>query len=186
MLTFAREKLPPIWPEILRMGREHWEETEGYRHGLTFNPDAYRYFQFNELPGVGELPFYSMFTARDGGKLAGYAGMYVTRSMHTQDVMATEDTWFLLPEYRKGRNALAFYKYIEEICRANGVIEIGMTAKLENGAGRILEYLGYTHVSRQYSKFLQHRADSATSDPVEFGAAMSENRDVRTLSTSTP
>lgn len=177
MIRFGIEKLAPIWADIFQIAALHWSETEGYRHGQKFEPDAYRYLQFNEIPGAGDLAFYTMFTARDGSKLVGYAGMYVTRSMHTQQVIATEDTWFLLPEYRKGRNALAFYKYVEEVCARNGVVEIGMTAKLQNGAGRIMEYLGYTHVSKQYSKFIQHRADSAIPAPVELGTAMSEKRD---------
>lgn len=153
-LKFAIERLQPIWAQILFMASEHWKETEGYRHGQEFAPDAYRYFQFNQMPGAGKLSFYTMFTARDAGKMVGYAGMYVTSSMHTQQVIATEDTWFLLPEYRKGRNALAFYKYVEAECLEAGVVEIGMTAKLTNGAGRILEYLGYVHSSNQYSKHL--------------------------------
>ena len=178
MLTFAIEKLAPIWPQILTLASAHWHETEGYRHGQEFAPDAYRYFQFNEIPGAGNLAYYTMFTARYGEQLVGYAGMFITTSLHTQKVLAVEDTWFLLPEYRKGRNAIAFYKYVEAECEKAGVVEIGMTAKLTNGAGRILEYLGYTFTSKQYSKHL-HRADSAIPAPVELGAALSEKRDAQ-------
>lgn len=181
MIQFGIERLQPIWAQIYAIADMHWQETEMYRHGQPFAPDAYRYFQFNDMPGIGHLPFFTMFTARDEGVLVGYAGMYLTRSMHSQVPIAYEDTWFLIPEYRKGRNALAFYKYVEAECQKAGIVEIGMTAKLTNGAGRILEYLGYSFTSKQYTKHLEHRADSAISDPVEVGAAMSETRDVRTL-----
>jgi hypothetical protein len=161
MIVFAAEPLAPIWPDIMRLATAHWGETEGYRHGQKFSPDAARYWAFNEMESCGG-PFYTMFTARDQGRMVGYAGMYVTASMHTQLPIATEDTWFLLPEYRKGRNALAFYKYVEEAMRKRGVIEIGMTAKLTNGAGRIMEYLGYKNVSLQYSKHLVYNPIVAT------------------------
>lgn len=178
MIQFAIEKLQPIWPQIHAIAAMHWQETENYRHGQPFAPDAYRYFQFNEIPGIGGLQFYTMFTARDEGRLVGYAGMYLTTSMHSQVPIAFEDTWFLLPEYRKGRNAIRFYQYVEAACQKAGIEEIGMTAKLTNGAGRILEYLGYSFTSKQYTKDLKHRADSAISEPVESGAAMlSETRD---------
>lgn len=151
-LVFAIEKLAPIWPQIMGLALAHWHETEGYRHGQQFNPDAARYFQYESIG------FYVMFTARDEGALVGYAGCYFTPSMHTQELLCTEDTWFLLPAYRKGRNALEFYKFVEAECRRRGVREIGMTAKLTNGAGRILEYLGYREVSRQFSKHLEYNA----------------------------
>lgn len=154
MIQFAIEKLQPIWPQIYNIAAMHWQETENYRHGQPFEPDAYRYFQFNEMPALDGLSFFTMFTARDEGALVGYAGCYVTQSMHTQQWICTEDTYFLLPSHRKGRNALAFYKYIEERCRKAGVVEMGMTAKKVNSVGRILEYLGFEVSSMNYSKHL--------------------------------
>lgn len=174
-LTFQIEKLAPIWPQIVSIATEHWKETEGYRHGQQFSPDAARYFQYEAIG------FYVMFTARHEGRLVGYAGMYFTPSMHTQRLIATEDTYFLLAEYRKGRNALDLYNFVEAECRRRGVVEIGMTAKLTNSAGRILEYLGYQVISRQYSKNLSYnevpaqpqdalagRADSAIAHTMEL------------------
>lgn len=155
MIEFAIEPLVPIWPDIMRLATAHWSETEGYRHGQKFNPDAARYFAFNEMQSCGG-PYYTMFTARDAGRMVGYAGMFVTPSLHTQEPIAAEDTWFLLESHRKGRNALAFYKFVEAEMRRRGVSEVMMTAKLTNGAGKIMEYLGYKHVSLQYSKHLSY------------------------------
>jgi hypothetical protein len=172
-LRFSVEPLLPNVVDFMNLGFEHWKETEGYRHGQNFNPDTARYLQYNDIG------FYVYFTARDEGRIVGHAGMYITPSMHTQRTIATEDVWFLLQEHRKGRNAIAFYKYVEEECRRRRVVEIGMTTKLTNGAGRILEYLGYTEVSKQYSKHLVPAADSgATTEHVEAP-------DVRAVSTAT-
>lgn len=164
-VTFAIEPLAPIWPQFMGLAMQHWQETEGYRAGQQFAPDAYRYFQYNEMG------MYVFFTVRDGPRLVGYAGIYFTPSMHTQRLIATEDCWFLLPEYRKGRNALNLHRFVEDECRRRGVVEIGMTAKLTNSVGRILEYLGYKEVSKQYSKHLAYNHESP-----EAGIALTDGR----------
>ena len=81
--------------------------------------------------------------------------MYITKSMHTQKTVANEDTWFLLPEYRKGRNAIRFYQFVEDEMKRLGVEKITMTAAPYNGACRIMEYLGYGLDKYCYSKALE-------------------------------
>lgn len=164
----------------MRLASEHWRETEGYRHGQQFAPDLARYLQYEE---VG---YYVMFTVRHEGRMVGYAGLYFTPSMHTQELICTEDTWFLLPEHRKGRNAIDFYKFLEAECRRRGVVEIGVTAKLTNGAGRILEYLGYREVSKQYSKPLSYNQASAQQPTAERADSAITNMEPSDVCTVTP
>lgn len=147
-LAFQEEFFPAAWAEFRAMGEQHWHETEAYRHGQQFNLDTVRYHQCNSTG------FYRLYTARSNGVLVGQAGMYVTPSMHTGKMIANEDCWFLAPDYRKGRNAIRFHQFVEAEMRKLGVVEIMQTVKLVNGAGRILEYLGYQHVANQYSKHL--------------------------------
>ena len=145
---------------MIVLASQHWRETEGYRHNQPFAPSYARYKQY------ADIGCFLQFTARDEGRMVGYSGIYIVPSMHTQCVIATEDTWFLLPDYRKGRNAIEFYKFVEAECRSRGAVEIGMTAKLTNSAGRILEYLGYSMTSNQYTKHLTAssvQADNQTS-----------------------
>ena len=173
MLTFAIESLERCWNEIMVVASQHWHETEGFRRGEVFCPSFERYIQCEKIG------FFLMFTARDGEKLAGYAGMYVTQSMHSQAVISVEDQWFLLPEYRKGRNALAFVKYVEGELAGRGVTAMQMSAKISNGIGKILAYLDYEPVSVVYFKSIG-RADSAQV-PV---TAVMERSDVRSESTA--
>lgn len=134
------------------LAKAHWQETEMYRHGQNFSPSFDRYNAYDKAGWLFQ------YTAREEGKLVGYATMYMTPSMHTQAQIATEDTWFLLPEYRKGRNAIRFYNYVQDDLFKRGAVEVIMTAKTTNAAGRILEYLDFKPVAVQYSK--QLRADS--------------------------
>jgi len=147
-LVFAEERFADCWPEFEPLAHAHWQETEMYHHGEGFDPDLKRYAHFNDI-GI-----YHLYTARCHGKLVGNAGMYLMPSMHTQKINATEDTWFLAPEFRAGRNAIRFYQYVEDQMRAKGAVSVTMSTKKTNGAGRILEYLKYKHVADLFVKEL--------------------------------
>lgn len=114
--------------------------------GEPFNPLYDRYARYGDSLVV--------FTARDDGELVGNCTMYLVQSMHTQRLKAMEDTWFLKPEYRKGRNAIEFYRYVEQEMIRRGATKCHMTAAPENGACRIMEYLGYKLDKYMYSKVL--------------------------------
>lgn len=147
-MIFAREWLRDCWDEVMELAALHWQETEQYqRHAL--NPDKERYIAYNESG------YHRQYTARVDGRLMGHAGMYINRSMHTQVMMAHEDTWYLRAEARKGRNAIRFYQFIEADMVGLGVEEIHMSAKLANKSGRIMEYLGYEFVAKGYLKHVR-------------------------------
>lgn len=179
-LSFGIEKLAACWNEVMIAAAAHWSETENFRRGEVFNPSFERY------KACEDIGFFHLFVARDGAKLAGYAGMYVTQSMHSQTMIAVEDTWFLLPEYRKGRNAIEFVRYVERRLREMGVEAVQMSAKIANNAGRILEYLDYRPVSTVYWKSLRIPASSgaaessARADSATSGNVKGELSDVRT------
>jgi hypothetical protein len=96
--------------------------------------------------------------------------------MHTGHLMASEDTWFLLPDYRKGFTAARFYKFIEQTLEGMGVVEMMVTSKYADisdsslqgqkrkGVGRLMEYLGFKPIATQYFKeFKNVRSRCATS-----------------------
>lgn len=148
-LKFAAEQLDDCWDEFVNVAYLHWKETEGYRHHAPYRPDKDRYQEYCRSG------FYRFYTVRnEAGEMVGYGGIYVTVSMHTQQKVAQEDTWFIHPEYRKGRNAINFFKFMENDLKNAGVEEISCSVKLVNGAGRILEYMKYKHVANVYCKDL--------------------------------
>ena len=150
-MKYQRESLKTIIPEIMALVKAHWEEykslgIDGYEG--EFNIDLDRYLHYNEIG------YHRLYTARKDGEVVGYAGMYVNESMHTQLPIATEDTWFLQEEHRKGFNALRFLKFVEEDLKSIGIREIHMTAQLANKSGRIMEARGYVHTSNNYMKVI--------------------------------
>jgi len=154
MITYQKERLQDIWDELMDNAKSHWNETEGYRHDQVFNPDKERFFQY------ADMGLYHSYTARDSEKddlLVGNITMYVTPSMHTQLLVAAEDTMFIRKEYRGKRIYYKLFKMVEEEMWDMGVYEINLSTKVVNDAGGLIERMGYTHVANQYSK----SADSA-------------------------
>lgn len=146
---FAVERIEDIADEIKPLHRAHWDETETHSHGLPFNPD---YETFVRYERAGR---YVLFTLRIEGKLLGNCAMYLNKSTHTQTLIATEDTLFLLPEARKGRMAFKFVDYIESALRQIGVREITISVKVVNKAGKFFQVIGYRHVENGFSKILE-------------------------------
>jgi GNAT superfamily N-acetyltransferase len=146
-LVFAIEPLSVCWDEMVALASKHWQETESYRHGQPFAPSFDRYNQYDQAG------WYFEATIRDAGVLVGYAGIYLIESMHSQQVIATEDSLFIDKPYRKGRTALRFIKFLEDECRKRGAVEVNITAK-NPAVAKILAYLGFPQVATHHSKQL--------------------------------
>ena len=147
--VFGVERMEDIAPEMKALHLAHWQETEGHRHGLAFNPD------YDNLIRYERAGQFVMFTVRsEGGGLVGNCAMYLSRSMHTRTLTATEDTVYLLPRARRGRTAVLFMKYVEDCLRMLGVKEIDMTVKPVSRAERFFQLLGYKHVENGLTKIL--------------------------------
>lgn len=147
--TFAVENIEDIVEEMKPLHFAHWKETEEHRHGLPFSPD---YETFIRYERAGR---YVLFTLRIGEKLVGNCAMYLDRSTHTQTLIATEDTLYLLPEARQGRTAMYFVSYCEKALQQLGAREICVSVKVVNRAGRFFRMLGYKHVENGLTKILE-------------------------------
>jgi N-acetylglutamate synthase-like GNAT family acetyltransferase len=145
----ARERMEDIVEEMKLLHQAHWNETEMHRHGLTLNPD---YDTFIRYERAGR---YVLFTLRNDGRLQGNCALYLDKNTHTQTLIATEDTLYLLPEARKGRAAKRFIEYCENSLKSLGVKEINVSVKTVNKAGRFFGMLGYRHVENGLSKILE-------------------------------
>jgi GNAT superfamily N-acetyltransferase len=147
--TFAVEKMEDTQDEIKPLHLAHWNETEGHRHGLPFNPD-YQTFERYERAGR-----FVLFTVRLAGELLGHCSMYLDQSTHTKTLIATEDALYLLPQARKGRVASRFVAFVENSLKQIGAREICITVKTVNRAGKFFRALGYRHVEDGLVKVLE-------------------------------
>jgi hypothetical protein len=169
MIVFQRERVRDVWDEIYPLAKKHSEGSQSYRRHEPFRPSKERYMHYDAVD------FFHLLTGRDEGTLAGYFGIYVTNSMHSQLLMVTEDTFFLDIPYRGGRTALRFMqaleRYIVEMARAVAPdqtdIEILFSCEQDNATGihKLLNMLDYNAGIVQYTKRLPLHpgADSAAS-----------------------
>ena len=147
---FSVEKIAEIENEIQPLHAAHWVETEAHRNGdLSLNMD-YEEFAMYERAGR-----YLLFTIRKDGKLVGNCAMYLNNSMHTQTLMATEDTLYLCPEARKRGVAREFIRYCEDGLQQLGVREINVSVKTVNKAARFFRMNGYEEVDVGLHKMLE-------------------------------
>lgn len=135
---------------LRQLHEQHWRETEGHRHNLEFNPD---YARAIDLAMQGR---YLLLVAQraDTDELVGNYGLYLARSMHTQTLMATEDTLFVRADCRRGRLGVEMIRYAEYVLRALGVRELNVTVKRVNNVGPMIERMGYLPVGTTYTKIL--------------------------------
>lgn len=147
-LVFSIEKVRDVIDELMPLWEAHWKETEMYREGQGFNMDVDRYIKYND---VG---YYILYTARHSGKLVGNFGAYLSTSMHTKQIIATEDTLFLLPKYRKGFTSMRFIRFVETDLASRGAAEMSITVKSKD-VGKLCEFVGYKLVAYQYSKSIE-------------------------------
>lgn len=148
--TFARERMQDIVDEMRPLHEAHWNETESHRHALPLNPDYEAFIRYEQ---AGR---YILFTLRDAEqRLVGNCAMYLDTSTHTQTLLATEDTLYLLPEARKGRTAMHFVGFIERSLQQVGAKEIHITVKSVNKAEKFFRFLGYVHAENGFLKILE-------------------------------
>lgn len=145
-LRFALERLQDIQPEVSRLWHLHYGETEEYR-GLPMRPAL---DQFYRMENAG---MWRQFTARDDvdGSLAGHLAFMVHIGRHTSEKSATEDYFYLRPDYRNGYNAVRLLRFAIEQLKAEGCKQIGMSSKMTNDIEPLLKRVGFRLVAKFYT-----------------------------------
>lgn len=155
--VIAAEKFADCLEELKPLHERHWAETEQYRHGLALKPNYEGMLAFER---AGQL---LQITVRHQGKLVGGIRMFVTSSWHSENMVASEDTLFILPEHRNGASWLAMklLRYtvscleVLRDARNEEVIEIDANSKLINRADVLMRRLFGDPVAMQFSKIFR-------------------------------
>lgn len=151
---FAMEPLTDALIEELHpLHAAHWRETEGYRHGLTMNP---QYATWQELNRAGR---FIVFTVRCNGELVGNCTLHLYESTHTGTMAAKEDTLFVRPDHRRGRVGFRFVQYVIARLTEIGAKELTVTAKVGTRSERFFERIGMRFVAREYHTYLDGERD---------------------------
>lgn len=154
------EKFSDCQGELHVLHEAHWHETEGHRHGLALKPNYRGMLAFEK---AGQL---LQITVRHEGKLVGNLRMFITRSWHTGDMLASEDTLFLLPAHRSRscwlalrmmRYAVACLETLRDE-RNERVLVIEADSKLSNNADTLMRRMFGAPVASKFHKIFKKAA----------------------------
>lgn len=147
-LAFAREPLDgALLDAMAPLLKRHWAEV-GHYPDIPLEVDAGVYLG---AEANGQL---RIFTARDGGRLVGYAAYFVRPNPHyASSVQAVEDVIFVAPECR-GSTGARLIRFADDALRAEGVQAVYHHVKLAHNWGPLLERMGYEPIDVIYGKRL--------------------------------
>lgn len=149
-VTFRAERMAAVLDEMRGLHAAHWQETEMYRHHQALD------FDYDEVCAAEALGRYLLIAVRDeSGRLVGNCGCRIYRSTHTKRLVGSEDTFYLLPEVRRGRRAVRLFKYAERCLRHLNVGEVRVSVKLDNDVSRLWERIGYKRVAVELARVFQ-------------------------------
>lgn len=146
---FAMEPMTDaVVNELRPLNLLHWQETEGYRHGLDLRP------QYELLQDLNKQGRYAVFTARKDGKLVGDCMIHLFISTHTSTLSAKEDSLFVHPDHRVGRLAFKFVQYVRGRLEQLGVRELTVSVKVGTRGEHFFGRMGFRLVAHEYHTYL--------------------------------
>lgn len=147
-MQYAKEYVFDIKEELLSIMHTHWKDAE-QDNSYTFDLDWDSYYALEQSGNM------KIYTARKDGNLAGYASVYVTKSLYGKNrIEAHYDSIYVMPKYRAGKTAANFIKYIEQQLVEIGAKRINIATLSHQPFDRLLEWLDYKHTEKVYSKYI--------------------------------
>lgn len=152
MYSYAVERYADTLAEMMPIYRHHYAELLARMGddaaGMSpFNPRFDAYIAANDR---GDLLH---FIVRKDGAAVGYANVYVTLDMHNQDLIATEDAIFVMPQHRNGIGRKLTIGIVDAL-KASGVKRAHMTAAIDPRAAALWGRLGFKHTGVRMTKYL--------------------------------
>ena len=111
--------------------------------GVALSDYSPRRKQYNDANRDGWLLH---FVLRCDGRAVGYSNIYLTNDMHNGDLIAQEDTIYVVPEHRNGSGRLLARSVHAEL-KTRGVKRLNVTTATDLRVSKWLERQGYKHTA---------------------------------------
>ena len=134
-MIVASERIQDIKSELMELLLAHKEEVSLFGADIPLDPDWDTY-QILEDRGV-----LSLFTARIDSRIIGYYAAFITRHLHYNIKIATNDVLYMVPNYRG--KALKFFRIVETCLKTEGVQYITFNMKPHVDFSKFAEYMGF-------------------------------------------
>ena len=141
------EKFTDTYLELEPLYRQHYQEmTDRLKaEGIEYSPYNPRLHEYGRACEDGSL---LTFVLRLEGVACGYLNVYVTNDMHNQDLIAQEDTIFVVKEHRNGVGKKLAQFCLEELKR-RGVKRLHVAAMTDLRAVKLWSRMGFKEVATQ-------------------------------------
>lgn len=147
MLTYREENWESALDEMSVFFNDHWDEFNDGDIPLDFD--------FERYAALSQAGCLKCLTAREEGKLVGYAWVFVSTHLHHRTLLSgMVDIYYLAPSHRSGAAGVKFFREIEGMLRRMGVKKIYMGTRPYKDASPIFKRLKWEKVEYGYSKWI--------------------------------
>lgn len=142
------EKFRDTYTELEPLYRQHYSEmierlkADGVEDYSPYNP------RLDEYVRASDGGWLLTFVLRLDGVACGYSNVYLTNDMHNQDLIAQEDTIFVLKEHRNGVGKQMVRHILEEL-RRRGVKRVLVSAMTDLRVAKLWRRMGFKDVATQ-------------------------------------
>ena len=145
--TMSLENFKDTYLELDPLYRKHYAEmTDRLKgQGIEMSPYAPRLNEYGAACDRGDL---LTFVLRFDGVACGYSNIYITNDMHNQDLIATEDTIFVLKEHRNGIGKKLVVFVLDELKR-RGVKRLLVNAMTDLRVAKLWGRMGFKEAATQ-------------------------------------
>lgn len=144
-LTFMVETWADCRTEMAPLWFVHWQEIAIHRDVIALDPDLE---QYAAMQAAGML---CLLIARCEGRMVGYYASIIKPHLHYRTVLhAFTDVYYLLPEFRKGRNGIRLIDAAKRVWRERGVKKAFTATKKHLNMGPVLLATGWEQTEDTY------------------------------------
>lgn len=145
--TFHLARFRETYSELEPLYRQHYAEmTERLEaDGIPCSPYNPRLEQYIKSGDEGWL---LTFILRHGEEAVGYSNVYLTNDMHNGDLIAQEDTVFVLKEHRNGVGKKLVKVILEEL-KERGVKRVSVSALTDLRVAKLWKRMGFKEAAIQ-------------------------------------
>ena len=145
--TYHLGKHRETFDELEPLYRQHYQEMieRLAKDGITYSAYNPRWEQYWKASDEGWL---LTFILRHEGKAVGCSNVYVTNDMHNNDLIAQEDTIYVLPEHRNGVGK-KFVRVILDELKERGVKRVNVSAMTDLRVAKLWKRMGFKEAATQ-------------------------------------
>jgi GNAT superfamily N-acetyltransferase len=139
--TFHIGKHRETFSELEPLYYQHYQEMleRLTKDGIPYSPYNPRWDQYWKASDEGWL---LTFIIRHEGKAVGCSNVYVTNDMHNGDLIAQEDTIYVVPEHRNGVGK-QLVKFILNELKERGVKRVNVAALTDLRVAKLWKRMGF-------------------------------------------